>query len=239
MSHRSPPWVGSILISLFLAVQARADVERRITVSGACLKRVTPDRGAITLAAEAQDADLREATRQATRIYERLRDDVKRLGLKDAELQTSEYNVQEIREWVKDKTVSRGFRARMGLHVSTSEIARVGEVIAIGARQQVRDVGALQVFLSPERMRQERFACLEEAAQDARRKAERLAQSLDAKLGKVETLNEIDHGGFEPPMPMMMAEMRAKGAAADIPPPAVEAGSREIRVSVNAAFSLQ
>jgi uncharacterized protein YggE len=224
---------------LFSALPVHADIERRITVSGACLKRVTPDRGAITLTAEAQDPDLREASRQATRVHERLRDEVKKLGLKDAELQTSEYQVQEVREWAQNKSVSRGFRARMGLHVSTSEIARVGEVIAIGARQQVRDVGALQVFLSTERMRQERFACLEEAARDARRKAERLAQSLDSKLGKVETLTEIDHGGFEPPMPLMMTEMRAKGAAADMPPPSVEAGSREIRVSVNATFSLQ
>lgn len=241
IKHRTLSGLGLLALGfLFVSTTgAQAAVERRITVSGSCVKRVTPDRGAISAVAEAQDADLRVATREATKIYERLRDDVKKLGLKDLELQTSEYNVQEIREWTKDKYISRGFRARMGLMVTTSEISRIGEVIAVTSRLQVKDVGQLQVFLSAEKLRLEKFACLESATQDARSKAEQMIRSLGAKLGKIETLTELDQSADRISPMMMMASAKSVRSESDMLPPSVEAGNREIQVSVQAAFTLE
>lgn len=212
--------------------------ERQVSVSGVCNKSVTPDRGAITLTVEARNSDLKAAIKKATDVYEGLREAVKKLGLENLDLKTSEYSVNEIREWEKDRQVMKGYRARMGVLVETSSIQRLGEVIALGARHQVNDVGQLQIFLSPQKLQKEQFECLQAAAENARAKAEKLASALGAKVGKAVSISES--GGIEPPRPprpmRMEMAMQAKGS---MPEPQVEAGQQEMSLTVQATFELQ
>lgn len=218
---------------------ALAGVERRITVSGYCTRTATPDRAEIRVVAEYQEKDLQEATRKAGLAYERARDQIKRLNLENVDMKTSEYSVNEVREWNKDgKSILNGYRARMGLRVSTSSINKLGEVIAIASRENLRDVGSLRSFLSDEKMRMEQFACLQEAAEHARAKAEKLAASLGAILGAVESVTESFEGG-QPPMPMMaMMEADSVGGARNMSPPPVDAGTQKTNVTVQAVFTL-
>ena len=226
-----------LLVSLVLVVPSHAR-DREVSVSGSCLRTVTPDRGAIVLTAEAQDKDLKAAAKDATEAYERAKKAVERLGLADLELRTVEYSLNEVREWEKNKTVSKGFRARMGLRVASSQIQRLGEVIAIGAREGLRDVGALVSFLSEEKQKKEQFECLKEAAEDARARAEKMAGALGAKVGEVVMLSES--GGYQRPEPQPRAMLMEKSMAAnDMAAPTVEAGRQDLHVTVQATFSLK
>lgn len=121
---------------------------RRITVSGVCQREVTPDRGAVTLTAEARDSDLKVAAQKATSSYERVRDAIKKLNLQDLELRTVEYTMGEVREWENQKNVFKGFRSRLGLRVVTSQVDKLGEVISLATREGLKEVGGLQSFLS-------------------------------------------------------------------------------------------
>ena len=103
---------------------------RQVSVSGQCSKQVTPDRGAVTLTAQFRDTDLKTAIKRTTEAYERAREGVQKLKLDDVELTTSEYQVHQVTEWENNKSVPKGFEARMGLRVVTSSIARIGDVIA-------------------------------------------------------------------------------------------------------------
>lgn len=225
-------WMGAFLFSSL----ALANTERTVSVSGMCTRQVTPDRGSITLTAEFTDHDLRDATKKATDLYGRVRDQVKRLNLPDLELQTSEYNVQEAREWEKNKMVSKGFRARMGLRVSSSAIDRLGEVISIASRQSVQDVGALTTYLSDEKTKHEQFACLQTAAENARAKADRLAASLKASVGDVVKITEEVYNPSPSPIRPMMA---LKATAADAGAPQVEAQKQEVSANVQVVFGLK
>jgi uncharacterized protein YggE len=211
--------------------------DREVTVSGNCFRTVTPDRGAIILTTEAQSKDLQTAAREATDSYNRVRDAVQRLKLEDTDLRTVEYTLSEIREWEKNHMVSRGFRARMGLRVASSQIQRLGEVIAIGARENVRDVGQLTTYLSEDKKKKEQFACLQEAAEDAKARGEKLATSLGAKLGEVISISET--GGFQRPEPQPVMMMEKAARASDVAPPTVEAGREELRLTVQVQFALK
>lgn len=234
---RLPVMLILILVSssALLAGSARAAVEgeRKVTVSGECSREAIPDRGAIILVDEFKAADPKSAAAQATRAYEKLKEAVKRLDLADAELKTAEYSVQELREWEKDKTVSKGFRARMGLKVTTSDIPKLGDVIDVATREGVQDVGALTSYLSEEKLRKEKFGCLNEAALDARAKAQRLAETLDAHLDGVLEMSE--ESAPEAPVRPMMAVARTAGA----PAPQVDAGTQTIATSVKVTFRLR
>jgi uncharacterized protein YggE len=228
--------LSAVLGAILVSSAAHAESEtRRVTVSGKCTRQVTPDRGAIVVTADFRDDDLQRASKRATEAYERARDAVKRLNLKDVELRTVEYSMGEVREWEKDRQVFKGYRARMGLRVATSQVDKLGEVIAIATREGLREVGGLKSFLSEAQQLAEQVACLQDAAQNARSKAEKLAAALGARVG--ETLLVTESGGFQSPPERMMVMDAAPGAGAS--PPSIEAGQQTLSLAVEVAFALK
>lgn len=236
--------IMTVFVSMLLTGSPRAsaqgrDLVRAVSVNGQCLKMVPADRGAIVVTADIQDKDLQQAIKKSTQSYEAVRGAVQKLGLKDAQLTTSEYNVQEVRDWEKDRSVFKGYRARMGLQVATSEISRLGEVIAIAAKLGVRDVGALRTYLSEEKTKRERESCLEMAITNAQSKAARMAKAASAKLGRVLTMTEEGAEAPNPPIMHMKSANVEMEASADMAPPSVDASSERISVNVNVTYGLE
>ncbi len=211
--------------------------KRLVTVQGLCHRQVVPDRGAIVLTAETTDMDLNSATRHTATTYDRMREAIKRLNLENLDIQTVEYSVAENREWEKNKSVFKGYRARMGLKVATSSIAKLGEVISVASREQVKDVGNLTTFLSNEKQMKERLGCLQEASENARARAEKLATAMGAKLGEVQEIQEQVDSGNGRPVPLMAMERSNKMMADSAP--AVEAGTQDLSITIQASFNLR
>ncbi|NDD90983.1 DUF541 domain-containing protein [bacterium] len=229
--------VSGFFICLASSAFAESEV-RKVTVSGKCSRAITPDRGAMIVTAEVRDDDLKTASRRATEAYDRTRDAVKKLNLKDLELKTVEYSMGEVREWEKSKAVFKGYRARIGLRVSTSQVERLGEVIVIATREGLKDVGALQSFLSDARQLSEQVGCLQEAAANARTKAEKLAGSLGASLGEVLRISES--GSTQDVFsPRMMSFGSRDSETVPGNTPAIEAGQQTLTLAVEVSFALK
>ena len=80
------------------------------------------------------------------------------------------------------------------------------EPVKIAAREGVRDVGALESFVSLTKMREEQAACLQAAAKDAHSRAEKLAEALGSKVGEPMQISEAGAPAPEPrPRPMLRA----------------------------------
>jgi hypothetical protein len=213
---------------------------RSISVSGHCVRTVTPDRGSILVTVDVLDKDLKSATRQAAQTYERVKQAVEKLGLADLNVSTSEYSVREDRQWENQKPVFKGYRSRLGLKVVTSSIDKMGDVIALAAREGVQDVGALQTFLSEEKLLKEQMECLKQAAENARAKADRLAVSLNARVGDVLRVAEQGAGG--PVMPrheMSVMAMDGSPMAKAMPSPSIAAGTQTLELDVEVSFGIR
>jgi uncharacterized protein YggE len=127
----------------------------------------------------------------------------------------------------------------MGLRVQTSEISRIGEVIELAAKHQIKHVEGLVTPLAPETLKREQEACLEEATQNAKSCAQKLASAAGAGLGQVLTLSE---NWSSMPRPMMNYAVRGKIMEADAMgagAPQIEAGREQLSVTVQAAFELK
>ncbi len=151
---------------------------------------------------------------------------------------TVEFHSEEIREWEKNKLISKGFRTRIGLRVETSDQARLGEVIEMAGREGVKQISGLNLFVSTKKMLEEKMGCLKEASEQARAKAETLAKALGAKLGEVQTIMENTSPDSPTPMPMMMAQGMMKNSAMDAAPQ-IEAGKTEMTTTVQITFGLK
>jgi uncharacterized protein YggE len=223
----------------FVCCTAHAsDSDKKVTVSGECTSEVTPDRGSIIFVAETTDSDVKRAISQTTTLHEKLRAELQRQRIKDLELSTSEYSVFEKREWEKDKNVSKGFSARIGIKATTSEISKMGDLIAIAARLGIKETTALSTYLSPQKMLEEKKKCLEVAAKDAREKAEALTKSLNARLGKV--LQITARGSMSSsPQPMYEARVMHKGMAANLVAPTIEGPKQTLTQEVDVSFAIE
>jgi uncharacterized protein YggE len=226
----------SVTLNVSLAAQA---VERSIEVSGTCIKKIFPDRGAITLVPEFVSKNAGTASTQAMKQYEEIRNAVLKLKLKEQELSTTEYNVVEQFDYVNNRQVSRGYLASMGLKIITSDISRIGEVIELAAKFSVRRVEGLTTFASQSRLKVEHELCLEESVKNAKAKADRMAKMANEKVGRVIKINESREVQTHPPvfanaMSESMGGMEKKSFLA----PTVESKAEDLIVSVNVIYEI-
>ena len=225
------------LCMVFVSAQAFASgtPTTGISVSGECEHLVTPDRGSLVLTSDIVRPTIEGASREATQAYEELKSKIQALGLADLNIQTSEYSLQEATDWIKNKSVHRGYRARMGLEVATSDVKRLGEVIQTAAKLGIQDTGQLQLFLSRPKLKSERESCLTEAVHDAHAKAEKLAAAAGAHVGPARGMSESSASESDVARPMMA--MNAKALAPG--EPNVVAAPQRIEVRVAVTYELE
>ncbi len=225
---------------------ARED-PRYITVTGECSRTSTPDRGLITATATYQHPkSVQEASRYVMDQYQKLNTAVKSMNLSDLTIQTSDYSVNPLFEWVQPhpekegKNVLRGYQARLGLSIKTSSIDKLGDIIAKAGEIGIAEVGGFQLMLSEELQNKLHNDCLTEAVANAKNKANNMVTAAGARLGHLMTVSE----GYAQPMPMyarhdmMEKKMLAMSAAEAMPVPSIQAGEARTQVNVSATFKI-
>lgn len=228
-----------LLISLFLSLHAWADHDRLVTVNGECKVDVIPDRGSLTATIDHLNKEVKISTKKTAEIYIQFKKEVEALGLKNFEMKTTEYQVFEQKDYEKNKQVSKGFRARMGLNVSTEEISRLGEIMNVAAKLGITDVTNLNTFASDSKLKSLETECLKAAALDARKKAETLATTLSAKIKEVVTILTSDVN-LPAPRPYENRIMHKSATMMDAAgsAPTVEPGIEKYSLKIQATFRL-
>ncbi|OQW50732.1 MAG: hypothetical protein A4S09_11290 [Proteobacteria bacterium SG_bin7] len=226
-------------MTLFAPVVGSAEVNRQISVLGNCVKKVFPNRGIITIVPTSIDKTSKGAIEKVSKQYESLRQQIKGLGLPNVEMQTTEYSVREEIEYDRktEKNVKKGFRARFGLSVSTSDLSRVGDIMNMAVKLNIEEVGDFRTYLSSELAKSSHEACLQEAIKNAREKANKMMAATDAKSGKIISIDENPRRGenlYDPPRAMMdMAEEKKTMFLG------VEAKPEDVSVNVSVVFGIE
>jgi len=230
------------ILALIHATPSKAAIQSDasgIMATGTCLKKISQDRAAVTLSVSTLAPNPSLASNETTKLHQKLRDAVQHLKLENLALETTNYSVGEEREWVNKKMVSKGFRSRISLVVETSEISRVGEVIAAATKLGVKDIDGLNTFVSSDKYKAEYEGCLEVATRNARDKALKLAKGAGVKLGKVKSISEgpapssQNYGN----RPVMMTRAFSDAAAPELDAgPTIDTKSVDLNVSATVTF---
>lgn len=231
--------LGMAFLMSFPAV-AQSDAQKpSISLTGECLRQIPQDRASLTLTAEFLDANAGTSAKKATSQYNEVLARVKKLNLKDAEVSTSEYSVQEDFDYKANTRKSRGFKARNGVQIETSEIERVGEVIKVATDLGVKNISGLSMFVSNARWKAERESCLEEAYLNAKSKADRLAKVSGSNILGVLRIDESGSSNVAPRAfyanEMMMADARGGLAKSS----QVQGRNESLQVNLNVVFQIK
>lgn len=212
-----------------------ADVRDTLSVSGIAKMSVKPDIARMSVGVISTGRTVAETQKQNTEKMNAITSAVKAFGVKDEDIQTSNYSISPQYDWTEGRQTLRGYQVSQQLSIKIRDLEKIGDILAkagdLGSNQvsgvsfEVDDTTALQ--------KQAR----DQAIEDAKDKAQVLAKSLGMQLGKVISFSE-DYGSYPTPVynsysKVMMDESSA-GAA-----PEVQSGSLDISKSVSITFEIK
>ncbi len=231
-------WNVLILVFALWSSASLASELRGFSVTGECLKTLIPDRGAFQFNLESLEAQPGIAIKKSTEAYNQLKERVQKLKLKNALIETTDFSVYEEFDWNNNQRKSKGFRARMGMRVETSELARLGELIQLGADLKIKNMSGPENFVSMEMRQKEHESCLETALKNAKDKAEKLAVAGNVKLGPVTSVVEGDAVVVDP-VPSFRGMAKMEMASSADAAPQVDPRSEKMRVTLRAVYSIK
>ncbi len=192
-----------------------AEKKQLIEVSGQCLDSFAQDRAKIVITVEQNHAQSEIAAEKAQALYNQLSELIRDLDLQEAQLQTTQFNLFEDFTWEDRKRVSQGYKCQIGLEVSTSEISRIGQVIEQAQKLRLNRIGNLQTYASLSLLQEKKKECLAKAFENAKEKAQRLADAAGMKIISVQNMQESRPSSSPHFEPMMMAKAESQPLQVD------------------------
>jgi uncharacterized protein len=198
-----------------------------ITVNGIGMVKSVPDEALLSFGVQTEASTAREALARNSARMERVLAALEAAGVAEKDLQT-----QDVSVWPQYETTGRdavGYTARNSVTVTIHELDKAGAVIDAATRAGANEVSG--PTLSSSGREQLEAQALEAAVDNARKKAETLAQAAGVGLGRVTGI--VEGGGT--PGPVVLETARASADKA-VP---IEPGQEEVQATVTVTFSIE
>ena len=216
-------------------MKALPHMPRLITVSGRGEASAAPDQARITAGVVTQGQTAADALAANSRAMTGVFDTLKKAGIPEKSIQTSNFNVSP--QYTPYKSDSPEPRKIIGYQVSNTVTVKVSDLKKLGPDlDALVSSGANQVSGVSFSIRDTTALAQEartEAVKDAMAHAETFAKAAGVELGPVVSIGE---GGVSAPRPAFMA-MRAAPMAA--PPPPMAAGEQTVSADVTMSFEIR
>jgi uncharacterized protein YggE len=208
-----------------------------ITVIGNATVKSAPDEAVLTLAVESDGKDPAAAMNRNASSVSDVIERVKREGVKEEDIKTANVSVYAIRTYTDTgQEKLTGYRAMNSILVTVSDAKLVGKVLSAAIEAGANNVSGPVWQLSDDT--KVVAEALKKAAQNARQKAEALADSLGVDLGDVVMMSES--GVQTPAYPLYSDTYAAKGGAAGIVAETpISAGTLDVTATVTVTFALR
>jgi uncharacterized protein YggE len=227
----------AVLVAVGAAVVALAGIGRPesaggasdpaggITVTGTGTVKTTPDQAQFSLGVQSQGSSAREALSANSAKMKRILAALEAAGVAKKDIQTQDVSVSPT---YTDKNSVDGYTAHTSVSVTIRKLGDAGSVLDAAS-----NAGATDVYgptLTRSNQDELRAKALKAAVDDARAKAQALADAAGVRLGSVTAINE---SGNAMPMPYAADVAASSKLAAPIEP-----GTQDLQASVRVTFSI-
>lgn len=215
--------------------------ENTISVTGNSEMKVDPDTLVIYLNIETRNSSADKAKDENTEITNDVMDALEDLGIDEKDIQTENYQIYPEYDWTTSTQRLKGYVVTNSIKVILTDFDKAGEVV-----DATVDEGALVSYISFElsNAKENEFKTdvMKEASEDAKSKAEAIAEGLDKQLGKVVSVTASDYNFYpyylyeraDSSVGGVVSMEEAKSAVADISP-----SQLEVRASVTIAYEIK
>lgn len=221
--------VGPVPFSVTSVTTTKTDT---FSVTGEGKVGVPPDIAVISAGVQAQAATVKLAQDQLNKAIDAVGAAVKKAGVADKDIQTSDYNISPTYDYAARTPRITGYQASSNLTIKVRAIDNANAVIDAATAAGANQIGGISFDVDDKTKAQNQAR--EKAVADAKSKAENAARIAGFSLGKIINYSE-DFGEAPRPVPMMA---KAEGAGGGVPTQ-VETGTNEITVTVTLSYQIQ
>ncbi|TQD23812.1 SIMPL domain-containing protein [Methanolobus vulcani] len=212
------------------AEQTTADT---ITMSGYAEQKVVPDTASLSIGVVIQSETAQEASDENAAIMSAVISGLKELGLEDKEIQTSYVSVYPVYNYDGERTIT-GYSASNSVQVTTTKLDYLSDIIDNSTASGANQIGSISFTVSDDMQEQLRDELVGEAVDNARTKADELADNLGLKITGVQTASMYENGDTGIYYGRYVVEEAAMDAGGISTP--IEPGESTVSMSVDVTY---
>ncbi len=226
------------LLGTYVIFQVSPVSGNTINAEGVSQIKAVPDLVTIYFNVETKGTTSADATQKNSEIVDNLITNLVKLGLERKEIVTQNFNVYPDYSWVNGQRKEEGYRATHSIKVeiSTDRTDKIGQIIDAGVNAGAI-ISYINFELSVEKQNEYKALALKQATEDARNKAEAIADGLGKTLGKVVSVSTSDFG-YNPWRLYGNDAMATGGAEAKIATTSIQPGEQDINARVVVVYKL-
>lgn len=229
-------WVGLLARNTarsFSYIGVPLDERNVITVNGLGEVTAIPDIASITIGTTVDRKTVSEAQKENTRIMNDVIVAIKGFNVVQEDIKTANYDISPRYDYVEGTSFIGGYIVSQSVVVKLRDLSKIGDIVAAVGDKGANQVGGIS-FTIDEREALENEARTK-AFEDAKKKAQLLADAAGVKLRRIVSFSESTGGGY--PVPMYAYAEKAMGMGGGSP--TIEAGSSDVISNVSVTYEIE
>ena len=238
MDKRKTYVMYTVLIALGLIALSACDREtvimpdaddNRIYVTGTATMITTPDIAITQIGVQTFDKEVEPAVDENNRRAEAIIAALRAQGVEERDMKTSYFNIYPQRDYNENTYEIIGYQVNNTISVTLRDLDAVGKTLQVAITAGANTISGLSFTLDdPEPFRDEART---KAIEDARRRAESMAEAAGIELGKVISISETSSGYY-------IARSESYDAAMVKEEVPVQPGELEVTIQVSMVFEI-
>ncbi len=231
---------AAVVLTIILVAAFRgSNLNNTIQVNGQASTKVSPDLISVYFSVDTKASTSQLAEDANSVITNKLQDNVVALGFKETDLTTENYAIYPDYDYTNGQQRLTGYRAvhSLKIEISAEQKDKVSSVIDAGTNAGA-GISYINFELSPLLEQTAKTQAIKNASDDAKVKAEAIAEGFDKRLGRLVSvsLNEFNYN----PWPIFAARDQgtASGAEAKTAVSSITPSNQEVSASVIAVYKL-
>ncbi len=163
--------------------------QQTITASGTSTITAVPDEASVYIRIDTLEKTTEESKNKNTQLSDSVINSVKKLNIQQ-NIETTSYNIYPEYDWSNNKQELKGYRTTTTLKVSTKYFDDLGAIVDTAVKAGATGIDSINFELSKDKQNEYKRDALAKATEDAKLKAEAIANGLGAKLGKLSSVTE-------------------------------------------------
>ncbi len=191
-----------------------------VTTTGSSETKIMPDLAVVYLNIQSINTSAQDAKDEVNTVTDNVMTALVKLGLSRDDIETEQFSIYPNYDWNNGQKIT-GYTATQSLKISITDFQNVGKYVDAGVNN-----GALVSYINFELSQKEQNKLkaqqLAEATQDARAKADAIAEGLGKKVSGVESVQTNDYNYIPYPLYRAEAGTSVKEATTDITPQKID-----------------
>ncbi len=224
--------------SFIPSVFAEEVTDNTLFVSGSSTASDNPDQVTVSFSVFTDDDSARISQQENAVTTAAVRNALVAVGIDAEDIETTGYSLSQQREYDPDtrKYEEKGYRTTHSMQVEVSDTGLAGDIIDAAAQAGANRIDGVYFGLSDSKMQELRLSALEAASENARERADAIADGLGISVSRVMSVSE--GYSYSPVSRVYAMDGMESGASAPQASTELTPGSVQVSATVNVVFEI-